>query len=462
MTAIAEVIRDMPVFYGVLSALDNLLVIAGCAFTTYALFRLPRRKGPWGCLAAALGCLVLGTGDHYMLSVQNSPTDLIWTTFSLLLPFVSMALIFRLKGIRKAMLVALGYTLVEAVRYFVLLLFFDYDFDAQNPPLEMLVGLFVDAAAFLIGYLLLTRYVRRHTAALNVTRNAAILFVLAVFSAAIFVTSLLLFSSAGSAAKKPYFDFVLLNVPMLTGTIAFAMFTIYRTRAQAEQYKEQLGMQVRQFEWMEQMNDDLRVFCHDFPKKMRPLILYIDEDKPEEARAMAQQFTDFVATRGERFHTGNYRFDTVLFCERQLAQKDGIRLDVPFDTVFPKEGIEPDDIYTIFPNALDNAIEACRAAEGEKTVSLRARISNGTVYVTVKNPVAGPVKERHGELVTTKEDKTRHGYGLKSIKRTAAKYGENNVTYSVENGVFTLKIWLRFGNEFGMRNSELSEIADAI
>jgi hypothetical protein len=444
MTAIAEVIRQLPVFYGAISILDNLITVTGCAFVTVALFRLTLRKKVWNFLLAALLCIVLGAGDHYMLSVEGSLLDLVWTTLTMLLPFVCMALLFRRPGLWKAMLVSFGYTFVDALRYFVLMAFFRYDFDNPNEPLEMLVGFLVNVAVFLAAFILLTRYTKKRVIALNVTRNASILFLLVVFTVAIFVTSMLLFTSSNTATRQLEFAFVLLNIPMLAATIAFALYTISQIRVQSERYREQLSMQVQQFEWMEQMNDDLRVFCHDFPKKMRPLILFIDEDKPAEARAMAQQFTDFVATRGERFHTGNYRFDTVLFCEQQLALKDDIRFDVPFDTVFPREGIDPDDIYTIFPNALDNAIEACRKVEGERVVSVHARISNGTVYVTIRNPVAGTVSEKNGELQTTKADKEHHGLGLRSIKKAAAKYGDNNVAYSVENGWFTLRLHLRF------------------
>ncbi len=444
MTALAEVIRQLPVFYGVISILDNLLMVTGCAFVTVALFHLELRKKPWSYLLSALFCIVLGAGDHAMLAVQDSLLDLTWTTLTMLLPFISMALIFRRQGLWKAMLVSFGYTFVDALRYVVLLLFFRYDFDNVNEPLEMLVGFLVNVTVCLLAFVLLTRYAKKHVISLHVTRNASILFLLVVFTVAIFMMSMLLFTSSDTVTRQIEFAFVLLNIPMLTGTIAFALFTIYQMRVQSDRYREQLSMQVQQFAWMEEMNNDLRVFCHDFPKKMRPLILYIDEDKPAEARAMAQQFTDFVATRGERFHTGNYRFDTVLFCEQQLAQRDGIRLDVPFDTVFPAEGIDPDDIYTIFPNALDNAIEATRKVEGEKVVSLHARISNGTVYVTIRNPVAEPLKEKNGVLQTTKQDREHHGYGLRSIRKAAGKYGENNVSYSVENGMFTLRLYLRF------------------
>ena len=195
---------------------------------------------------------------------------------------------------------------------------------------------------------------------------------------------------------------------------------------------------------MEQMNEDLRLFRHDLPKKVRPLIAYLDEDRSSDAKEIASSLGGFVDHMGVRYNTGNYRLDTVLFCQQQLAQKDNIRIVFPFGNAFPAEGIDPDDLYTIFPNALDNAIEACRKVEGDRTITVRSKIVGDTVYVSIENPVAGEVILRRGEPQTDKTDKNRHGYGFRSMKRAAARYGEDNLTVSVKDGVFTLQITLQF------------------
>lgn len=48
-------------------------------------------------------------------------------------------------------------------------------------------------------------------------------------------------------------------------------------------------------------------------------------------------------------------------------------------------------------------------------------------------------------FLTTKADKTNHGFGTKSIKKAVAKYGEENIFFLTENGVFTLSFSLEFG-----------------
>ncbi|MBR6313432.1 MAG: isochorismatase family protein [Clostridia bacterium] len=75
---------------------------------------------------------------------------------------------------------------------------------------------------------------------------------------------------------------------------------------------------------------------------------------------------------------------------------------------------------------------------------LRSKIIGDTVYVSIENPVSGKVTIRRGVPQTDKADKSRHGFGFRSMKRAAAKYGDDNLTVSVKDGVFTLQMALRF------------------
>lgn len=439
MNQIVELLRQSPVAYGALSCLDVLLSVAGCALLAVALFRLnPQRQLFWW-----IACAVLCAACGGVPPQTDETAALLQAAAGLALPFVCLALLFR-RPRWKAMLTAAGYVFVEALRFLLLLAVFRFDYNDWDDALTLAVGLPLDLVFFLLALLLLILFAKRHTAQADVTKNGGILFLLIALSVAVFVASLMVLGPSYSQRSQMEFMFLLLNIPVLTATVTFALTWFFRMKNEAEKYKRQLEMQIRQFEWMEQMAEEVRAFRHDLPKKMRPLIAYLDENRPEEARRMAEQFSDYTPGNGERFHTGNYRLDTVLFCEQQLAQREGVRIDVSFDTVFPKEGVAPDDIYTIFPNALDNAIEACRNTAGEKVISFRCHMNKRTVFITIRNPFAGTVKIKNGLPQTGKADKTAHGHGFRSIQKAAAKYGENNVTFTSENGVFELMIFLNY------------------
>ena len=445
MQAAAELLQQTLPVWSLLSVFGTLTVTAGCAMLSEALFRLPLRRGvPLWIVCGALN-LAFGALDPVLSQTGSDAVAALVSGLGLLLPFVSMALIFRGKGLWKSMLAVAGYSFVEGLSFLVLLFFFGFDYTDRNDALELLVGLPADLLFFGIALFLLLRSMKRRTGETGLTRTGVILYLLAVLSAAVFIATLLVIGPVISETTKPEFVLILLNIPMISATFTFAGIRFFRMKNESENYKRQLQLQIAQFEKMERIMEDVRIFRHDFPKKMRPLIASLDEDRPQEARKIAEQFSDFAVRVGDRFQTGNYRLDTVLSFEQQLAERDGIVIDVSFETAFPAEGIDPDDIYTIFPNALDNAIEACRKLpDGERKIVFRSRMDVQTVFVTIRNPVTGEIKTKNGVPQTNKADKAAHGYGFRSIRRAAAKYGEDNVSFRVEDGVFELRIFLNY------------------
>ena len=444
MTAVTDFLNHSPVLFILLSAIDNLLAVAGCAMFAKGLLHLKFRGNPLCYIMAAALCIGYGA---VIPGTVNESLDLLLSAVGMVYPFLCMLLLFRGKGRLKSLLAPFGYILVDGIRYLIVLFVFRFDYTVRDNAAELLVGLAVDFLFFLSAYLVLSIRTRRNGGDPDVSKTGVIMFSLIILSAAVLVTSLLLVGSARFEIYRAEFIFILLNIPVLFGTLLFAVLRLRSMKTEADQYKRQLQMQIRQFEWMEKMVEDVRIFRHDLPKKMRPLVKMLEDERTEEAKALASHLSDFSLQAGERFHTGNYYLDTVLFCEEQIAEREGVELDIPANTVFPKEGISADDIYTIFPNALDNAIEACKDCDGEKKVEFRSRFDKQTVFVTIRNPVKGEVKTKNGLPVSEKTDKTVHGYGFRSIKKAAAKYGKDNVSFFVGGGRFELRIFLEYAGK---------------
>ena len=445
MLAAADLLqRSLPV-WSALSVISALLVIAGCALLTETFFRLPIRRKPLPWILCVILNLVCGILDPLMLRTGSEGFTVLWSAVDMLLPFLSMALVFQGKALWKSMLTVAGYSFVEALTFTILLTCFGFDYTARNDALELLVGIPVNLVFFGVSLFLFIHSLKRRTGILGLTKTGVILYLLIVLSSSVFVATLLIIGPSIYETKQFEFSLLLLNIPTISATVTFAAVRLLRMRNESENYKRQLQMQIIQFEKMEQTMEEIRIFRHDFPKKMRPIVAFLDADRPEEAKKIAEQFSDFAVRVGDRFHTGNYRLDTVLSFEQQLAEKDGIVIDVPFDAAFPAEGIDPDDVYTIFPNALDNAIEACRSMpEDRRVITFRSRMDAQTVFVTIRNPVTGEVKTKNGLPQTSKTDKAAHGYGFRSIKKAASKYGEDNVSFLSEDGMFELRLFLDY------------------
>ncbi len=83
------------------------------------------------------------------------------------------------------------------------------------------------------------------------------------------------------------------------------------------------------------------------------------------------------------------------------------------------------DICTIFGNLLDNAIE-CELGIQDKQkrlIHLAVYTKKNFLVIQCENYCPVPLEFQDGLPVTTKQDKAYHGYGIKSIRMAAEKYG---------------------------------------
>jgi sensor histidine kinase regulating citrate/malate metabolism len=99
----------------------------------------------------------------------------------------------------------------------------------------------------------------------------------------------------------------------------------------------------------------------------------------------------------------------------------------------------PVDLYTLFGNALDNAIEANRKLDAAgRFIELQIYKKKGLVMVQIANPFCGTLAMEGALPRTTKEDKNRHGFGVKSIREIIEKY-DGVMEITTEQQVFVLK-----------------------
>lgn len=138
--------------------------------------------------------------------------------------------------------------------------------------------------------------------------------------------------------------------------------------------------------------------------------------------------------------TGNSVLDTVLTAKGLYCQKHGIALSVVADGNC-LSGIDVMDICSLFGNALDNAIE-CELKIPDKSkrmIYLHLTNQKRFVMLRVENYCPEP-PALYGNLPeSTKSDRENHGFGLKSIRHTAEKYG-GTMTVTTEDSWFVLKI----------------------
>ncbi len=109
--------------------------------------------------------------------------------------------------------------------------------------------------------------------------------------------------------------------------------------------------------------------------------------------------------------------------------------------------IDDSELSIILNNILDNAVEATMMSS-EKCIEFSLRCINGMDLLCVVNSCDNPPKQSKGQLLTTKFDKSNHGFGTKIIKKYAKKNnGKYKWFYDNDEHRFHLTILFQRKNE---------------
>lgn len=176
--------------------------------------------------------------------------------------------------------------------------------------------------------------------------------------------------------------------------------------------------------------------CHDLKYQIAALK---QEGSSAEYQATLDGIEKDVMIYDAIAKTGNSTLDIVLTEKSLLAEKKGIDFTYMIDGNL-LSFMDKVDLYVLFGNALDNAIEALsHVEEGKKVMTLRIFSKDGMTIVDLEN-YCPKAPDFVGDFPkTTKKDAQNHGYGVKSIASIAKKYGgETKFEYEDERFILTI------------------------
>lgn len=201
--------------------------------------------------------------------------------------------------------------------------------------------------------------------------------------------------------------------------------------------------QKKQYEVTEDTIESINRKCHDLKHQISALRQITNEQEKVE---FINELEQDIMIYDTALNTGNKALDIVLmekglFCKNHDIQwscmADGSKLDF----------MKLEDIYAIFGNALDNAIEAVLELEdaGKRIISAKIITQNDLFMIQIQNYFDKKLHFENGIPLTTKKNKRDHGFGLKSIQYTAEKYN-GIITVQAENQIFMLQVLIPIGN----------------
>lgn len=179
--------------------------------------------------------------------------------------------------------------------------------------------------------------------------------------------------------------------------------------------------------------------CHDLKHQVQAIRAVKDE---KERETYLEKIEKFVQIYSAIVRTGNEILDTILTEKSLICENSGIHINCVADGSL-LAFMNPVDLYTLFGNALDNAIEAVRKLESKekRVIDIMLYERQSFLMLQIVNPMCGEVKFEDGLPLTTKAKNGYHGYGMKSMLHTIQKY-EGHLTTEVKNGCFYFNVML--------------------
>lgn len=224
---------------------------------------------------------------------------------------------------------------------------------------------------------------------------------------------------------------------MLALQLQFSQLTEKEMQTKFNTVQRILKEEQKQYEIVKQNLDTINIKCHDMKHQLRSIRAAGAQIDSQAISEMEQALSVYESV----VKTGNETLDLIL-TEKNLMNSDkDIQITCIADGA-QLNFMSPADMYSLFGNALDNAIESVlELGKSKRNVSLFIKRVGNMVSIHVENYYEGERILNNGLPQTSKRDKVYHGYGLLSIKAITEKYG-GTLSVEMADNVFNLNILL--------------------
>ncbi len=237
-------------------------------------------------------------------------------------------------------------------------------------------------------------------------------------------------------------------MPIIGFVVPFMLISIISRRYVVEKSKIQENYIAAELDYLNQYKKDqneTRAFRREIKNNLASLSTLYSNNNIEEAGEQLKLLLGNIKAMSPKYITGDEMLDCIVGMKTSKMEEE--KIDFIIDGVVDGGlGMKPVDICSIFANAMDNAIEACEKLpeKNEKWIKLAMKKTDRFFSVTLSNTMVeeGSIAGKlfgDGERVTTKKDRSLHGFGTQNMKATISKY-DGIEKVSAKDGVFTLTI----------------------
>ena len=186
---------------------------------------------------------------------------------------------------------------------------------------------------------------------------------------------------------------------------------------------------------------EMRAFKHDYHNHLQTLRGHIASGDIARALGYIDELDARLKSVDTLIKTGNVSADAILSSKIAQAKAAGIAVTVKAN-ISDRMALSDVELSIVLGNLLDNAIEACTLARGERFIRLFIALKGSMLYFSMLNSAAEKQIKR-GSLFKTRKAGL-HGFGLKRAQSIIEEHG-GWIKYNSEDGAFTTEFLVPTG-----------------
>lgn len=372
-------------------------------------------------------------------------TVLYWTfmyTVLLLLSIPILMCTYRLKFLNALLICLVSYLIhhVNNIAYSVLISSIEIYFSLTEGVAYQVIRWTITLVVLLITYIIFFSYYynqRKENLQLFFNNKQLVFFGFAVIAFTIVISSCVRIYYYASNTSGLYILGLFSNfASCLLVTIFFFVF-LRHNKIQQELLIEKriIEQEKKQYELSKENIDSLNMKFHDLKYRV-DLLSNQKEIKKEDLQDIYEDIDIYNSV----VKTGNKPLDVVLTQYALRAENSHIK----FTSIADGNALSfmsDSDIYVLFGNAITNAIEASKNLEDDKRhISLVMTKKGNILSIDIENFFdKKKLMKENDDIITSKNDRMNHGYGLKSMRNIVNKY-DGVLNYYDENDIFHLNM----------------------
>ncbi len=226
---------------------------------------------------------------------------------------------------------------------------------------------------------------------------------------------------------------------MINYVALFTIMQLMHYRRDNEDMQNFIKNRMQYYEMSREGITSLQIKCHDLKHQ---IAMIRSQEGKESFEKHISRLEDSIIEYGTLVDCGNETINVVLTEKNILCSTCGVKFSYIIDgKLF--DFMSEMEIYSLFGNALDNALESCSkvSTPEKRMISLKAASRGDMVVLHVENFFEEELNMVDGMPRTTKKG-AGHGFGLRSIQSIAQKYG-GVASVQAQGQIFKLNVLMK-------------------